>query len=74
MVASSVYVLKVSCSCPFPLQDTLLDKQVSLTQASIKLLFLLWDLELVRFCVCPLRVMSLFPHLSLLQWNQKLSK
>ena len=61
MADASVCVPKVSHSCPLPLQETLQDQQVCLTQASIKLLLLLWVLVNIRFCVHPLRVTTLFP-------------
>ena len=61
MVAASVYVPRVSCSCRLPLWETLHDQQVGLTQLPIQLLLLPWVLERVRFCVRPLRVKSLFP-------------
>ena len=44
-----------------PLQETLQDQQVGLTQAPFRLLLLPWVLENVRFCVCPLRIESVFP-------------
>lgn len=39
------------------------DQQLCLTQTSFKSLSLCWDSELVRFCMCPLRVKYLFPVL-----------
>ena len=60
------YVPRGSYICFLPLQETLQDQHIGLTQAPIKLLFLPWVLECVRFCVCPLRVKSPFP---LLLWD-----
>ena len=51
----------VSPSSLLSLWEALQDQQVGLTQAAFKLLLLLWVLEPVRFCVCPLRMESLFP-------------
>ena len=42
MAAASVPVPWMSSSCFLPLQETLQDQQVGLTQASFKLLLLLW--------------------------------
>ena len=61
MAVASVYVPRVSCSCLLSLQKILLDQQVILTQASIKLRLLPWVLEHERFFMYPLRVKSLFP-------------
>ena len=61
MTTTSIFALKRSPSCFLPLQKALQDQQMGLTQAAFKLLPLHWDLECVRFCMCPLRVASLFP-------------
>ena len=61
MAVANIYVLRVSTSCLLPLWETLQDQQVILTQDLFKLLLLTWVPECVRFCVCPLRVESLFP-------------
>ena len=61
MVATSVYVSRVSSSCLLPFWETLQNQQVGLTQTSFKLLLLLWVPKHLRFCVCPLKVESLFP-------------
>ena len=60
MAAVSVCVPRMNFSCLLPLQETLQDQQVGLTQAPFKLL-LPCILEYVRFYVNPLRVESLFP-------------
>ena len=58
---ANVYVPRVSHNHPQPLQEILQDQQVGLAQAPIKLPFLSWVLEHVRFCVYSLSVKSLFP-------------
>ena len=60
MVATTVYVPRVSSHCLLSLWKSLQDQQVGLTQDPFKLLLLPWVLEHVRFCVCPLRIESLF--------------
>ena len=59
MASASYYVPRVSTSCLLPLQETLQDQQVGLTQGHFKLLPPPWVLECVGFCVCSLRVKSL---------------
>ena len=59
--AAIIYVPRVSSRCLLPLGEALQDQQVGLTQAPFKSLLLPGVLECVRFCVCPLRVESLFP-------------
>ena len=54
--------LSMSPGSPPP-QETLQDQQVSLGQSSIKLLLLPLVPGCMRFCVCPLRVKSLFPSI-----------
>ena len=71
MSETSVCFLRVSCSCPPSLQKTVQDQQVSLAQASIRLLLFPWVPLHVRFCVCPLKY-SLF--LLKLAWNSTLKK
>ena len=73
MAATSVYVPRVIHSCHLLLQETLQDQQVGLAQAPIKLLLLPWVPVHVRFCVCPLRVKSLFPRTPEIkpQWPSK---
>ena len=76
MAASSFYIPIVSSSCLLPLQETLQDQQVDLTQAPFKLLLFPWVLECVWFCVHPLRVESRFPqpsgtHKSKSRWPSK---
>ena len=61
MPVTSVYIPRVSHSHTPPPQETLQDQWVSLVQAPIKLLILPLVPVHVRFCVCPLRVRSLFP-------------
>ena len=56
-----IYVPTVSFGCLLPLQEALQDLQVGLIQAPFQWLLLPCILERVRFCVCPLRVESLFP-------------
>ena len=56
MAATSVSVSRNILSYLLPLQETLQDQQVGLTQVPLKLLPLCWDLEYVRFCVRPLTV------------------
>lgn len=46
--------------CP-PFQETLKHLQVGLAQAPVKFLLLAWARVCVGFCVCPLRVESIFP-------------
>ena len=50
--------LGVPCTSTLPLQDT--HQQVGLAQAPVRLLLLPWVLVHVRFCVCHLKVKSLF--------------
>lgn len=61
MATTSVCVLSVTSSFLLPLSKPLQDQQVGMTQASFKLLLLIWAPEHVRFCVYPLRVECLFP-------------
>ena len=56
---------RVSCSSPPFLQETVQDQQVGLAQASIRLLLLPWVPVHVKFCVCPLKVKSLFSQAGL---------
>ena len=60
----NVYVPRVNCNQPLPLQATLL----GLAQASFKLLLLHWVPEHVGVCVGSLRVKSLSPtdHMALI--------
>ena len=58
---TSMYVPRVSSSCLLPLQESLQDQQMGLTQAPFKLLPLHWVSDHVRFCVCRTRTESLFP-------------
>ena len=58
--AASVYVPRVICSRPLPLQEILQDQHVGLAQASIWLLLLLRVSEHLRFCVHPVKVKALF--------------
>ena len=51
--------LGVPCTSTLLLQDT--HQQVGLAQAPMRLLLLPWVLVHVRFCVCHLKVKSLFP-------------
>ena len=53
--------LGVPCTATLPLQDTHQAQQVGLAQAPMILLLLPWVLVHVRFCVCHLKVKSLFP-------------
>ena len=50
MATTSVYVLRVSPSCLLPLLEALQDQQVSLAQATFKLLLLPWvsECEILR--------------------------
>ena len=59
--AASVSIPRGSRSCLLPLQEALQGQQMGLTLAPFKLLPLFWDSEHVRFCMCPLKVESLFP-------------
>ena len=58
VATTSVCVPRVSSICLLPVQETLQDQQVGLTQAPLKSLPLPWVLEHVRFCVRSLRVES----------------
>ena len=51
MAVTSVYDPRLSATGLLPLWETHQNQQVSLTQASLKLLFLPWVSEFVRFCV-----------------------
>ena len=61
MAVASIDVPRVSSSFLLPLQETLQDQEVGLTQTPFKLLLLLWVPGSVRFCLCSLRVESLLP-------------
>ena len=63
MAAASVCDVRVSCTCPLPLGETLQDQQVGLTQAPTQLWLLPWVPEPVRFCVHPFSEDSIFPNL-----------
>lgn len=52
---------RVNCSCPC-LTRTLQDQQAGLAQAPIKLLLLSRAPVCTGFCVCPLKVMCVFPQ------------
>ena len=59
MATTSVSISRLSSSCILCLCKALQDQQLSLTQASPKLLLLPWVPEHVSFCVCPLGVESI---------------
>ena len=58
MDTASVCVLRESISCLLPLKQAFQYQQVCLTKAPFRLLPLYWDLEYVRFCMCPLSSVS----------------
>lgn len=60
MSSASVYVPQRSSSCLQPIWETLQGQQVGLTQAPIKLVFILWVLGHVRFSVHCVRARLLF--------------
>lgn len=61
MAAASACEPRESFICFLPLQEALEDQQVGVTQAPFRLLLLSWIPEYVGYCMCPLRVESLFP-------------
>ena len=61
MAAASACEPRGSFICFLPLQEALEDQQVGVTQAPFRLLLLPWIPEYVGYCMCRLRVESLFP-------------
>ena len=61
MAATSISTTKGSLSCLLPLWEALQNQQVYLTQDLFKSLPLCLVSDHVRFCMHPLRAMSLFP-------------
>ena len=59
-IYSATLCLLVGAFTPFTFKETLPDQQVGLTLTPVKLLLLPWVPVCMRFCVCPIRVKSLF--------------
>ena len=71
-MTASIYVYHTNPSCLLPLPEALQNQQVGLTQATFKLLLLMWVSECVSCCVYPLGVESLSLTTFWLSWKQAL--